>query len=70
VLFAQWVAPTASGAALFSEVRVEPVDRDARARLRGIWPLISRFEGLIGTEPLRLAVRHAEASAPGTTGPA
>lgn len=65
VLFAMWVAPTASGAALFSEVRVEPVDRDARARMRGIWPLISRFQGLIGTEPLRLAVRRAEASAPG-----
>lgn len=60
VLFAQWVAPTRSGAVLLSEVRVEPVDRDARARLRGIWPLISRFEGLIGTEPLRLAVRRTE----------
>jgi hypothetical protein len=63
VLFAQWVAAAGSGAALFSEVRVEPVDLDARARMRGIWPLISRFEGLIGTEPLRLAAHRAEARA-------
>ncbi|PZR68616.1 MAG: hypothetical protein DLM63_03490 [Solirubrobacterales bacterium] len=35
-------------------------DRDARAHLRGIWPLSRRFEGLIGREPLRLAVRRAE----------
>jgi hypothetical protein len=66
VLFAQWVEPAANGAALVSEVRVQPIDRDARTRLRGIWPLISRFEGLIGTEPLRLAVRRAEARDPGT----
>jgi hypothetical protein len=65
VLFAQWVVSAGSGAALFSEVRVEPVDLDAGARMRGIWPLISRFEGLIGTEPLRLAVRRAEARASG-----
>jgi hypothetical protein len=63
VLFAQWVAPESSGAALFSEVRVELVDRDARALMRRIWPLISRFQGLIGAEPLRLAVRRAEARA-------
>lgn|GEM_PF-6749998 len=52
---------------VFREVRVKPVDRDARPHAR-IWPLISRFEGLIGTESLRLAVRRAEASAPGMTG--
>jgi hypothetical protein len=68
VLFAQWVAPAASGAALFSEVRVGLVDRHARLQMRGIWPLISRFEGLIGAEPLRLAVRRAEARASGMTG--
>jgi hypothetical protein len=68
VVFAQWVEPAASGAAVVSEVRVDLVDRDARARMRGIWPLISRFEGLIGTEPLRLAVRRAEARASGVTG--
>jgi hypothetical protein len=46
---------------LVSEVRVAPVDRSARLRLRGLWPLIGRFQGLIGSEPLRLAVRRAEA---------
>lgn len=60
VLFAQWVTSNGPGAELLSEVRVQPVDRDARLRMRGIWPLIRRFEGLIGTEPLRLAVRRAE----------
>lgn len=64
VLFAQWAEPAGTGAALVSEVRVQPVDPDARARMRGIWPLISRFQGLIGTEPLRLAVRRAETRAP------
>jgi hypothetical protein len=61
VLFAQWTAPAGRGAALVSEVRVAPVDRSARLRLRGLWPLIGRFQGLIGSEPLRLAVRRAEA---------
>ena len=60
VLFAQWVTPTADGSRLVSEVRVEPVDRGASLRLRGLWPLIGRFEGLIGSEPLTLAVRRAE----------
>jgi hypothetical protein len=67
VLFAQWAEPTANGAALISEVRVDLVDRDARARIRRVWPLITRFQGLIGTEPLRLAVRRAEARASGPT---
>ena len=66
VLFAQWVEPTARGAALHSEVRVGPVDRSARLGMRAIWPLISRFEGLIGSEPLRLAARRAEQRAQGS----
>jgi hypothetical protein len=60
VVFAQWVAPVERGAELVSEVRVAPVDRSAHWRLRGLWPLIGRFQGLIGSEPLRLAVRRAE----------
>lgn len=68
VLFAQWVEPTATGSALVSEVRVEPVDREARTRMRSIWPLIGRFEGLIATEPLRLATRRAEAASAGRVG--
>ena len=61
VLFAQWVLPTTGGCELVSEVRVDPIDRAAQLRLRGIWPLISRFQGLIGNEPLRLAAARAEA---------
>lgn len=62
VVFAQWVAPVDPGAELVSEVRVAPVDRSAQWRLRGLWPLIARFQGLIGSEPLGLAVRRAEQS--------
>jgi hypothetical protein len=60
VLFAQWTEAVRDGAALVSEVRVTPVDQHAQWRLRGLWPLIGRFEGLIGSEPLRLAVRRAQ----------
>ncbi len=60
VLFAQWVAPAETGATLVSEVRVAPVDRGAALRLRTLWPLIERFESLISSEPLSLAVRRAE----------
>lgn len=60
VLFAQWTEAALDGAALVSEVRVAPVDQHAQRRLRGLWPLIGRFEALIGREPLRLAVRRAQ----------
>lgn len=60
VLFAQWAEPAPRGAALACEVRVAPIDSSARLRLRGLWPLIGRFEGLIGSEALRLAARRAE----------
>ena len=60
VLFAQWVTAADGGSRLVSEVRVEPVDRGASLRLRGLWPLIGRFEGLIGSEPLAIAARRAE----------
>lgn len=60
VAFAQWVAPAGRGAVLVSEVRVAPVDRRAGVRLSGLWPLIGRFQGLIASEPLRLAVQRAE----------
>jgi hypothetical protein len=60
VMFAQWTEPARDGAALVSEVRVTPVDQHAQRRLRGPWPLIGRFEGLIGSEPLRLAVCRSQ----------
>jgi hypothetical protein len=60
VLFAHWVVPRDGGATLRSEVRVSPVDRRAGLFLRVIEPFIIAFQGLIGVEPLALAVRRAE----------
>jgi hypothetical protein len=60
VLFAHWSVAVNGGAALISEARVTPVDRSARRALRRLWPLIGRFEGLIATEPLRIAAQRAD----------
>lgn len=61
VLFANWVERGDDGrAAIVTEARVEPVDRTAAVRLRGLWLVVGRFERLIGAEPLPLAVRRAE----------
>ena len=62
VLFAHWVEPVGDGAALCSEVRVTPVDRRAALRVRALEPVIVAFQGLIGVEPMALAVRRAEAA--------
>lgn len=65
VLIAHWVEPVDGGgsgrSALYSEARVEPVDRRAALRLRALWLVVGRFERLIGADALRLAVRRAEA---------
>jgi hypothetical protein len=64
VLFAHWTRPSESDdgrSELVSEARVVPVDRRASLRLRGLWPVISPFERLVGAEPLALAARRAEA---------
>jgi hypothetical protein len=61
VLFAHWARPAGDGRAeLVSEVRVQPVDRAARLRLRALWGVIGRFERLVGAEPLAQAARAAE----------
>lgn len=60
VLFAQWAERHPGGAALTSEVRVQPVDRRAGLALSALSPFISRFQALIGSEPLRLAVLRSE----------
>jgi hypothetical protein len=66
VAFAHWVIERDEGEAeIFSEARVEPVDRAAATRLRLLWTVIGRFEGLIGGEALGVAVRRAEESAGG-----
>jgi hypothetical protein len=61
VLLAHWTRPTDDGRSeLVSEARVEPVDRRASLRLRGLWAVVSSFERLIGAEPLVIATRRAE----------
>ena len=65
VLFAGWAEATESGSALVSEVRIAAVDRRASLRMRALKPFISAFQGLVGTEPLQIAVqRAARASEP------
>jgi hypothetical protein len=60
VLFAHWVEPTDGGAELFSEARVQPVDRSASLRLRALWTVIGGFEKLVGAEALTIAAKQAE----------
>jgi hypothetical protein len=62
VLFANWTESTETGAALVSEVRVAAVDRRAATYVRALQPFISAFQGLIATEPLRIAVQRAPAA--------
>jgi hypothetical protein len=63
VLFAHWSEPKGDGGSrIVSEARVEPVDRRAAMRLRALWAVVGRFEPRIGSEPLTLAVRRAEAA--------
>jgi hypothetical protein len=61
VLFAHWIDDDGDGrSTLYSESRVEPVDRGARVRMRALWTAVGGFERLIGGEALRVAVRRAE----------
>jgi hypothetical protein len=64
VLFGHWVEEDDAGSALVSEARVAPTDRFARLQLRALWLLVRRFERVIGSEPLPLAVSRAEAVTP------
>lgn len=59
VLFANWAETTEDGSALASEVRIAPVDRRAALYVRALEPFISAFQGLVASEPLRIAVRRA-----------
>jgi hypothetical protein len=62
VLFANWVEPAGEGrSAIVSETRVAPVGRQGRIGLLAVRPLIVASQHVIGTEPLTLAVRRAEA---------
>jgi hypothetical protein len=59
VLFANWVEATVDGSALVSEVRIDAVDRRAALYVRALEPFIAAFQGLVGAEPLSIAVRRA-----------
>jgi membrane-associated phospholipid phosphatase len=66
VLFATWTEPTEGGSALVSEVRIAAVDRRAGLHVQALRPFISAFQGLVATEPLRIAAQRAgRASKPG-----
>jgi hypothetical protein len=65
VLFAHWIERGEGDVLeLVSEARVQPVDSRAHRRLRVLWALVGPFEGLVGTEALKGAVRRAENGAP------
>jgi len=65
VLFAHWVQRGQGDEfELVSEARVRPVDSRADRRLRVLWALVGRFQGVVGTEALTAAVRRAENGAP------
>jgi hypothetical protein len=60
VLFAHWVERgEGDRVELVSEARVQPVDSGAARRLRILWALVGRFEGLVSTEALGAALRRA-----------
>jgi hypothetical protein len=63
VLFAHWAEATEEGAALVSEVRIGAVDRKAALYVRALEPFIAASQGLVGVEPLSIAVRRAGSSA-------
>jgi hypothetical protein len=63
VMFANWVEPVGSGAAvLVNETRVDAVDRGARLGLATLRPLIARAHNLIGSDGLDIAVTRAESA--------
>jgi hypothetical protein len=59
VLFANWAEAIDGGSALNSEVRIAAVDRRAALYVRALDPFISAFQGLVASEPLKIAVRRA-----------
>jgi hypothetical protein len=60
VLLAHWIERDDRRSTLFSEARVEPVDRGAALRLRALWAVVGHLHRLIGGEALRIAARRAE----------
>jgi hypothetical protein len=62
VVFANWVQSLSSGgAALTSETRVEAIGPQGRLGVAAVRPLVTAFQGLVGSEAIAAAVRIAEA---------
>lgn len=61
VILANWVEEGSPGeAVLCSESRIEVFGLQGRLGLRVVRPIVQRFGGLVGSEGLAAAVRHAE----------
>jgi hypothetical protein len=61
VLFGNWVEPGEDGlSVLVSETRIAVTDREARAGLSVVRPLITGFHSLIASEAMSVAIRRAE----------
>lgn len=61
VLLAHWIEEDGPGhSTLVSESRIQPVDGQARIRVRALWTLVGHFEPLIQGEALRSATERAE----------
>jgi hypothetical protein len=61
VVLATWVSAAGDGGSeLRSEARVQAFGVQGRVGVAAIRPLVGRFQGLVGSEGLRAAVRRAE----------
>ena len=61
VVFANWVQPSGNGGAeVRVEARVQGFGVQGRVGVAAVGPLVRRFQGLVGSEGLRAAVRRAE----------
>lgn len=62
VLFATWATADGDGdgSALHTEARVQAIGVQGRVGVAAVRPLVNRFQGLVGSEGLRAAVRRAE----------
>jgi hypothetical protein len=61
VVFANWVAGDGNGGSVVhSEARVTGFGVQGRVGVAAVRPLVRRFQGLVGSEGLRAAVRRAE----------
>jgi len=64
VLLAHWTEPDSDGrAALVSEGRIKPVDRQAAFRMRLLWTVVGRFDRLVSSEVLRNVARRTQQAA-------